>query len=122
MPWLTKREVARLERELKHALGRAKDAEERLSAERQRHDWQTLQLVSRLVTKHGGYGLEETKPEPPAPHPKGFTHEPTQEDLDVLEYYKTCAEEAGLPEEKATEWWETRMRGEPVYVDTDHEN
>jgi len=117
MPWLSKREVARLERELNHALGRAEDAEKRLAEERARHDWQTLQLVSRVVTKHGGYGLEETKPEPPAPHPKGFTHEPTQEDLDVLNFYKVCATEHGLSEEDAIKKWEARMRGEELFIE-----
>src|SRR5215813_1703929 len=115
--WVSRRELARLERELMQALQRARDAEERLSAERQRHDWLSLQLTSRVVTKHGGYGLEHEKAEPPPPHPKGFMHEPTQEDYDVLNYYKVCAAEAGHDEADALKRWEARMRGEDLFVD-----
>jgi hypothetical protein len=112
--WLSRRELARLERELNAALQRAKGAEDALAAERQRHDWLILQLTNRVVTKHGGYGLEEAKPEPVEPNPKGFTREPTQEDIDVLNFYKNCAAEAGLDDAKATEWWEAHMRGEAI--------
>lgn len=121
--WVTKRELARLERELSRATKRAEDAEERLAAERARHDWQALQLTSRLVTKHGGYGLEETKPEPvePKQNPKGFIHEPTPEDLDMLNFYKACAAEAGLDEQDAITKWEAHMRGEALTVEYEAE-
>ncbi len=117
--FVSKRELARLERELARAIKRADEAEERLAAERQRHDWQSLQLVSRVVTKHGGYGLEETQAEPvvPQPNPKGFTHEPTPEDIDVLDFYKRAAAEAGKDESDAMQKWEAHMRGENLFVD-----
>ncbi len=117
--WVTKRELARLERELARAIKRADEAEERLAAERQRHDWQSLQLVSRVVTKHGGYGLDEIKTEPvePKQHPKGFTHEPTQEDMDMLNFYKVCAADAGLDEQDAVRKWEAKMRGEDLFIE-----
>lgn len=115
--FVSRREIARLERELKSALQRAKSAEDMLAAERQRHDWLILQLTSRVVTKAGGYGLEETKPEPSPPHPKGFTHEPTQEDIDMLNFYKVCAAEAGQDESDAVQKWEARMRGEDLFID-----
>ncbi len=115
--WLSKREIARLERELARAYKRADDAEERLAAERQRHDWQSLQFASRIITKNGGYGLEETKPEPPPPHPKKFTHEPTPEDLDVLEQFKYWAAAAGRDEDDAIQKWEAHMRGEMIPIE-----
>jgi hypothetical protein len=117
MPWVTRRELARLERELSSCAKRAADAEERLSAERQRHDWLTLQLASRVITKHGGYGLEHEKAPIPVPHPKGFLHEPTAEDMDVLNFFKACAAEVGESEEDAVKKWEARMRGEELYID-----
>ncbi len=117
--FVSRRELARLERELSRAIKRADDAENRLAAERQRHDWQSVQLVSRVVTKHGGYGLDEVKPEPvePKQHPKGFTHEPTLEDLDVLNFYKQAAAEAGKDESDALQKWEAHMRGDNLFVD-----
>ncbi len=119
--WVTKRELARLERELARAVSRAEDAENRLAEERQRHDWQSLQLVSRVVTKHGGYGLEHEpqKDEPPKQHPKGFTHEPTQEDIDMRNYYIACAIDAGQTEDDAIQKWEAKMRGEDIYIETE---
>jgi hypothetical protein len=118
---VSRRELARLERELARAHKRADDAEERLAAERQRHDWKDIQLLSRAVTKAGGYGLEETKPElvEPKQHPKGFTHEPTAEDLDVLNFYKVAAAEAGKDESDAVQKWEAHMRGENLFIDTE---
>ncbi len=96
--WISKRELQRLERERGNAERRALAAEERIDTERQRHDWLILQLTNRVVTKHGGYGLAETKPEPePERHPKGFTHEPTLEDIDVLNQFKMWAAAAGQP-------------------------
>ncbi len=117
--FVSKRELARLERELSRAVKRAEKADADLAAERQRHDWMLLQLSSRLVTKHGGYGLEETKPEPvqPQQHPKRFIHEPTPEDLDMLNLYKMWAAEAGQPEEDAIQKWEARMRGEELFIE-----
>ncbi len=115
--WVTKRELARLERELKAALQRAESAEDGLAAERQRHDSMILQLTSRFLTKQGTYGLDEVKREAPPPNPKGFTREPTQEDIDVLNFYKTCAADGGLDESKAIEWWESHMRGEAVPIE-----
>lgn len=119
--FVTKRELARLERELAHAVRRADGAEKALADERQRHDWLILQLTNRVVTKHGGYGLEETKPvnEPPKSPQKGYTHEPTVEDLDKLEYYKLCYRNAGMDEELAQTRWEAEMRGEFMPIEMD---
>src|SRR6185369_2512508 len=113
--FVSRRELARLERELKSALQRATSAEKGLADERQRHDWLILQLTNRVVTKHGGYALDETKPEPVEPLPR--IPEPTQEDLDVLEFFKTCAAEVGETEESAIEKWQMHMKGEPLFVD-----
>ncbi len=115
--WVTRRELARLERELSLATKRATSAEDALAAERQRHDSMILQLTSRFLTKQGTYGLDETKVEPPAPHPKGFTHEPTIEDLDVLNFYKMAAADAGQSEDDAVQKWEAHMRGEDIFID-----
>ena len=111
--FVSRRELARLERELKSALQRATAAEKGLADERQRHDWLILQLTDRIVTKRGGYGLAETKPEPVTPP----TPEPTQEDLDVLEFFKTCAAEVGESEQDAIEKWKMHMRGESLLID-----
>ena len=117
MPWLSRRELARLERQLSHALRRASAAEEALAAERQSKDWLVTQLASRIVTKHGGDGLDHELPPKPVDHPKRFTHEPSEVDLAKLEYYKQCARNAGKSEDDAVEKWEAEMRGEmPVYA------
>ncbi len=117
MSWITRRELARLERELSVATRRAEGAEKALAEERQRHDWLILQLTNRVVTKHGGYGLAETKPEEPPPNPRGFTHDPTPEDLDVLNQFKMWAAEAGQPEDDAIQKWEAHMRGEVIPIE-----
>ena len=118
--WVTRREIARLERELKHALQRAESAEQSLAAERQAKDWLTLQLASRVITKHGGYGLEHepVKPEVVQP-PNGFIRQPTEIDEAKLEFYKRCAREAGKPEEDAIERWQAEMRGEMITYNDD---
>lgn len=134
MPWVSKTELARLERDLEIALQRAKDSEDRLAAERERldgivaserqgKDWLVVQLASRVVTKHGGYGLDhEPQPKPEArQHPKGFTHEPSDLDLAKLEYYKQCYRQAGKPEEEAEKYWEAEMRGESPAVEYEGE-
>lgn len=119
--WISRREIARLERELKSALQRAADAEERLQSERSSKDWMIQQLTSRFIAKQGLYGLDSEKVVP-QPHPKGFLREPTPEDEAKLEYYIRCAHNAGIPnaEEDATMRWEAEMRGESiVYTDQD---
>ncbi len=123
MSWITRRELARLERELSSALRRAEGAEKALAEERQRHDWLILQLTNRVVTKHGGYALDEVKPEPviPTQHPRGFIHDPTPEDLDVLEQFKYWAAEAGKDESDAIQKWEAHMRGEAIPIEYDSE-
>ena len=117
-------------RALDDALQRAIDAEKRLAEERKRlddlvaserqsKDWLTLQLASRVITKHGGYGLDE-KPVPveAQPNPKGFIREPTYEDDAKLEFYKQCAVNAGKSIEDAVDKWEAEMRGETIaYTD-----
>lgn len=121
--WISKREWARHQRELSTALKRASDAENDLRAERQAKDWLTLQLSSRLVTKSGQYGLDHIVPPRTTettttitPHPKRFTHEPTEIDFAKLEYYKECYRREGKSEDEAELLWEAEMRGEsPVY-------
>lgn len=113
--FVSKREWARHQRELHAALKRASDAEDRLDAERQSKDWIMVQLASRIVTKNGGYGLDHEQPErspKPTPHPKAWTHEPSETDLAKLEYYKKSYREAGKSEEEAELIWEAEMRGE----------
>ena len=124
MPWLTSRELKRLERELSAALRRAVDAEKRLDAERSSKDWAILQLTSRFVTKQGGYALDTEPPakiEPNKGHPKGYTHEPTEIDYAKLEFYKRCAVEAGHDESDAERRWEAEMRGEGLPIEYEAE-
>ena len=118
--WISKREWARHQRELNAAFKRASEAEQQLAAERQAKDWLVLQLASRVITKHGGYGLDheprvttETAQAKPA---GGFIREPTLDDEDRLDYYKKCYREKGLSEDAAVSVWEAEMRGEtPKY-------
>lgn len=133
MPWLSKRDLDRLERDLLHALQRAEKAEQALiderrradeliAGERQAKDYLTLQLASRVVTKHGGYGLEvEPKSAEPVAHPKGFVREPTDHDFTRLDYYKQCYREAGKSEDEAETLWEAEMRGETVTYEYEQE-
>ncbi len=99
------------------AEGRAVAAELALADERQRKDGLVIQLASRVITKHGAYGLEQEPQPAPAPHPKGFARDPTPEDIDVLNFYKACAAEANQSEQSAIDRWEAHMRGEDLYVD-----
>ena len=101
---------------------RAVAAEEALTAERAAKDWLAVQLASRVITKHGGYGLEQERAQPsPAPHPRGFTHEPTVMDLAKLEFYKQCAAAAGKDEQDAIDKWEQEMRGEELQIESEVE-
>jgi hypothetical protein len=120
--WVTRRELARLERELSVTRQRADTAEQRLAEERSAKDWLVTQLASRLVTKSGGYGLAHEPPAPLAPHPRQFTHEPSVIDLAKLEYYKDCARRAGKSEQDAEERWAAEMRGEELPIDNETEN
>lgn len=111
--WITRREWARHQRELQAALKRARHAEDALAAERQAKDWLVLQLASRVITKHGGYGLDHEAPSVEvAPHPQRFTHEPTEADMAKLDYYRECYRQVGKTEEEADAIWEAEMRGE----------
>lgn len=109
---VSRREWARHQRELRVAINRAIYAESQLAIERQSKDWMVVQLASRLATKHGTYGLDHEAPKPLAPHPKQWTHEPSEVDLAKLEFYKKSYREAGKSEEEAEAIWETEMRGE----------
>ena len=123
--WISRRGLVRLERELSRAIRRAEAAEQALAAERQGKDWLTVQLASRIVTKHGGYGLAHEPPPPappPQPHPRGFVRDPTEIDYAKLEYYRQCARQAGKSEEEAEHIWEAEMRGESVRYEYDDEN
>jgi hypothetical protein len=107
-----------LSKALASAEKRAEDAESALASERGSKDWLMLQLSSRVITKHGQYGLDYEKPlpkgvdEPKSPHPKGWLKEPDETDYAKLEYYKLCYRNAGMPEERAELRWEAEMRGE----------
>lgn len=115
MPWfVSRRELARLQRELNSAVKRAEDAERRLDSERASKDWAILQLTSRFITKQGGYGLDSEPPQPAPPDPRGFARLPTAEDEAKRDYYIQCYREAGRSEEEAVAIWEAEMRGERV--------
>lgn len=126
MPWIGKRDLDRLERDLLHALQRVEKAEaalteerrrvdELIAGERQSKDFLTLQLASRVVTKHGGYGLEaEPKPVESTPHPKGYIRDPTDIDYARLEGYMEIYRRDGRSEEEARALWDSEMRGEQV--------
>ena len=101
---------------------RAENAENALAGERQGRDWIVNQLTSRVVTKHGQYGLdhEPIKAEPPEPA-KGFNREPTEHDLAMRDWYIKCSIGAGKSEEDGERIWEAYMRGESVAVETEVE-
>lgn len=125
--WITAAEFARMERAIEDSLQRAIDAEKRLAEERKRlddivaserqsKDWMTLQMASRVVTKHGGYGLDHEPPKPAPPHPKGFIREEELVDTARLEFYKKNCRDVGRSEEEAIAVYEAEMRGEsPAY-------
>lgn len=130
--WVSKSEMRRLLAQLSAAESRAIESENRLTAERERldglvaserqsKDWLTVQLASRVVTKHGQYGLDHEIPvkEVPQANPKGFIREPNEYDLAVLKQYQQWAREAGQSEEDAREKWEAEMRGESVNYESE---
>lgn len=100
---------------------RAADAESALQGERSAKDWLTLQLASRVITKHGQYGLDHAPPTPIEPNPKGYTHEPTEIDYAKLEFYKKCARDTGHDEQDAVNRWEAEMRGEGLPIELEAE-
>lgn len=110
-----------METALAAAEKRAEDAENALASERSAKDWLTLQLSSRVITKHGGYGLEHEPKPAPVFHPQGYTHDPTEIDLAKLEFYKRCARDAGRDEEDAVMRWEAEMRGEGLPIELEAE-
>lgn len=127
MPWVNQRYLDRLESDLTAALQRAEVSESRLAAERERldgllaaerqsKDWLTVQLASRVVTKHGQYGLDHEKSVAVEPQPSRYTHEPTEMDYARLEFYKRDAQRVGATEEDAQARWEAEMRGNPIPV------
>lgn len=134
MPWVNKRSLERLERDLLHALQRAERAEAALAderrraddliaSERQSKDFLTLQLASRVVTKHGGYGLEaEPKTIEPELHPKGYIREPSDIDYARLEGYIEFYRRDGRSEEEAQALWDSEMRGEQVVYPFEQEH
>jgi hypothetical protein len=104
------------------AEARAKSAEADLRVERESKDFMTLQMASRVVTKHGGYGLNETPVKVEQnPHPKGFIREEEPTDTARFQYYVTCYQNAGKPLDEAqalaTQLYEAEMRGESVTYD-----
>lgn len=104
-----------LAKALASAEKRADAAEDALVAERSAKDWLTLQLSSRVVTKHGGHGLDYEKPvveSVKSPHPKGWIRDPDDEDIAKLEWYKQKCREAGHSDDEAEAYWEAEMRGE----------
>lgn len=113
MPWISSRELRRIERERAEAATRAVSAELRLDKEREAKDRLIVQLTSRVLIKNGAYSIEPPPPLPP-PDPRGFAREPSDEDLARHEYYKKCYADAGRTEEEATQLWEAEMRGEQV--------
>lgn len=135
--WYSSREIARLESALADALRRAATAEDRLTEERKRlddivaserqsKDWMTLQMASRVVTKHGGYGLDSERPvKVETAHPKGFVREPEEVDAARFQYYVKCYQEAGKSldeaQQLATLLWEAEMRGENVTYEYEQE-
>jgi hypothetical protein len=114
LPFVSRRELARLERERSDAVKRAAVAEDRLAAERAAKDWAILQLTSRFIVKQGAYGLDAEPPQPTPSDPRRFVRLPTEEDDAKLEYYKQCYREAGKSEDEAVVLWEAEMRGEQV--------
>jgi len=115
--WVSRAEMRRLLQQVAAAETRAQRAEDALAAERASKDWLTVQLASRVVTKHGQYGLDHAAPtkEPPPPAiPAGFTHVPDERDYAKLEWYKQLARQRGESEDYAEKIWEAEMRGEPL--------
>ena len=127
---ISKREWARHERQLDAALKRAELAESRLEAERQRMDARSdaeraqftstvVQLTSRVLTKHGAYGLPEPEAAPlphATPRTDGFIREPTEEDLIYREMLINDALAHGQTEDDAVKYWNSVMQGRPVTI------
>ena len=103
------------------ALERARSAEDILAVERNAKDHLITQLTSRFLTKQGSYGLDHEPQPKPEPHPKGYTHEPSEYDLAKLEFYKQCARNAGKDEDDAVMRWEAEMRGESLPIESETE-
>lgn len=117
MPFVSRRELARLERERNDAIKRAAAAENRLAAERASKDRLIVQLASRVVTKHGQYGLDHepsATTQPVSPPPRTFAREPTEVDTIRRDYYIKCYAEVGRSEDEAIALWEAEMRGDGV--------
>jgi hypothetical protein len=87
--------------------------EDKLEAERTRHLIREDALVNLVTTAHGHRGVSEPSVEPKQrPQPRVEERKLTAEQESAYAYYKKCALQAGLPEERADEWMEAELKGE----------
>lgn len=114
MPWLSRRELARLLKQLKNAERRATDAERALLAERERNRVRENELLNRVLTAAGCYALP-TEPDTLTKTATQRSTEPTE--MSALEEairdaYRTAATEVGYSAREADAMFERRRRGE----------
>lgn len=119
MPFfVSRRELARLERELKQSRQDASTARNDLAEERRRRDEIVLAVLDTKATKDGGYPVSsrlphkalEEEPETPAEY-----HERLKEQhSEVWGYYLQVATQNGKSEDDAMDWLVCHAEGRPL--------
>lgn len=118
MPWLSRREMARMVRELAEARRGRVAAEERLEIERDRVDRIGMAVMDHAATKAGNYAISaRVDNELPRP-PENVIDTSDLKSLmaDEYKYYVEVARDAGYanPEAEAKDWLKREAAGEPL--------
>lgn len=119
MPFfVSRRELARLERELKQARQDARTATELLAAERRRKDEIVLAVLDTKATKDGGYPVSSRLPQKPVEEksesPTEYHERLKNQFEEVWKYYLQVATQNGKSEDEAMGWLICHAEGRPL--------
>jgi hypothetical protein len=113
--WVSRREMARILKQLKRAESRATELERALHAERERNRTRENELLNRALTAAGCYALPKERPDKPVNipvMPRGVEYTALEEA--IRDAYREAAAEAGHSRQDADAMFERRRRGEMV--------
>jgi hypothetical protein len=106
MPWVSKRELARIARERAAAEKRALSAERRLDDERRTSRRYIERLVDHIVTMRGGYAVSDPEPRETA-EPANQKVPVSPEESHARAQFLADAAAAGIARDKALRDWDT---------------
>jgi hypothetical protein len=115
--WISRREMARLVKQLKRAERRATELERALLAERERNRVRENELLNRCLTAAGCYALPAATPTKMATQASTEPREMTALEEAIRDAYRQAATEAGHSRQEADAMFEKRRRGEAIIGD-----